>query len=425
MTAVERTAAPGPMSRYRWVILAVLWLTLLLSYFDRVAIAAALPFMTTDLHLSGSVAGLVSGALFLSYTIVQVPAGWLSDRFGQRRFIAGAIAWWTVFSVLTGAVAGSLLALLAVRFLMGAGEGFHPPPLWRTMSNWFGSRRRSLPLALMLTALPLGPALAPKIAFPIIAHWGWTWVFYLTAIPGAITVVLALLLLRDTPTRRDATERTLPLARGPVVKRQWWVPHIWLTFVAFFFYGFVLYGLMGWLPTYLIRYRRLNLNQAGWLATSPYLAGAVGLLAGAWLCQRRFNELRRRFIAVTYLATALCIGVTAMAPSIGVAAVALTAAGFFLYAGLGPFWSVPMDVVAPHEVGMWLGFINMGTQISGFLGPIYIGWLIQATGSFTPALVSMIISLLLAAACLTAVRTRRAAAADASDPAVPGVPVAQ
>lgn len=396
----------GRGSRYRWVILAVLWLTLLLSYFDRAAIAAALPFMITDLHMSGSVAGLVSGALFLSYTIVQVPAGYLSDRFGQRRFILAAVAWWTVFSFLTGAVASSLIALTAVRFLMGAGEGFHPPPLWRTMSNWFGTGRRAWPLALMLTALPLGPALVPKIAFPIIGNWGWRSVFYLTAIPGVIVLLLAFWLLRDAPLSRNLAGRTVLSPARPKIKRQWRVPHIWLTFTAFLFYGFVLYGLMGWLPTYLLSYRHLPINQVGWLSTSPYLAGAVGLLGGAWLCQRRFNHVRRRFVAVSYLATAACIGCTAVATSVPLAGLFLTAAGFCLYAGLGPFWSVPMDVVAPHEVGLWLGFINMGTQISGFLGPIYIGWLIQFTDSFLPALISMIVSLVLAAVCLTAVRGR-------------------
>ncbi|TDO66508.1 MFS transporter [Kribbella sp. VKM Ac-2571] len=134
---MDASTATGRGSRYAWVIVAVLWLTLLVSYFDRVAIAAALPFMSRELGLSPSVVGVVTGALFLSYTAVQVPAGYLSDRIGQRRVIAAAIAWWTIFSFLTGVVADSLIALVAVRFLMGAGEGFHPPPLWRTLSNWF------------------------------------------------------------------------------------------------------------------------------------------------------------------------------------------------------------------------------------------------------------------------------------------------
>ena len=396
-----RTAA------YRWVILGVLWLTLLVSYFDRVAIAAALPFMSADLGLTPTAAGLVSGALLLSYTLVQVPAGYLSDRFGQRRIIAIAILWWTVFSVLTGALSGSLLTLLAVRFLMGAGEGFHPPPLWRMLSNWFTPGRRSLPLALMLTALTLGPALAPSIAFPIVATWGWRWVFYVTAVPGLVTVVLVVRYLRDGPRHADMTARTSPV---PTARRSWRVPHIWLTFAAFFFFGFVLYGLMGWLPTYLLTYRGLGLAGAGLLSTTPYVAGTIGLLVGAWVCQRWFNHLRRRFIALGYLATAACIVATVLAPSITVAGAFLTLAGFFLYSGLGPFWSVPMDIVAPHEVGMWLGFINMGTQIAGFVGPVLIGWLLQTSGSFTPVLVAMIVAMVLAAVCLSLVRVREAAA---------------
>lgn len=407
----------APVSTYKWVILAVLWLTLLLSYFDRVAIAAALPFMSHDLHLSPSVAGLVSGALFLSYTIVQVPAGYLSDRFGQRRVIVAAIAWWTLFSVLTGVLSGSVLTLLLVRFLMGAGEGFHPPPLWRMMSNWFPAGRRALPLALMLTALPLGPALAPSIAFPVIRSLGWHWVFYVTAIPGILAVLLVARFLRDTPRRRDVVEPTSANATAGQ-RRQWRVsPNILLTFLSFLFFGFVLYGLMGWLPTYLIKYRKLNLLHAGVFATLPYLAGVVGMLLGAWVCERRYNHLRRRFVALTYLATAVCITLTAIAPTVTLAGIFLTMAGFFLYAGLGPFWSVPMDVVRPHEVGMWLGFINMGTQISGFLGPIIIGWLIQVSGSFTPALVAMIAAMVLAAGCLSLVREK------APEDVAPPVPV--
>ncbi len=388
---------------YRWVILGVLWLTLLVSYFDRVAIAAALPFMAVDLGLTPSVMGLVSGALLLSYTLVQVPAGYLSDRFGQRRIIAAAILWWTVFSVLTGAVTESVLALLAVRFLMGAGEGFHPPPLWRILANWFAPGRRSLPLALMLTALTLGPALAPSIALPIVSGWGWRWVFYVTAVPGLVTVVLVVRYLRDGPEHADMTAPTAPPAAA-AARRNWRVPHIWLTFAAFFFFGFVLYGLMSWLPTYLISYRKLPLADAGLLSTTPYLAGTVGLLVGAVVCERRFNHVRRRFIAAGYLATAACIVATVLAPTVTLAGVCLTLAGFFLYSGLGPFWSVPMDVVAPHEVGTWLGFINMGTQIAGFVGPVLIGGLLQATGSFTPVLLAMIVSMVLAAVCLGLVR---------------------
>jgi sugar phosphate permease len=293
---------------YRWVVLAVLWLTLLVSYFDRVAIATALPFMKVDLGLSPTQLGLVSGALLLSYTLVQVPAGYLSDRFGQRRLIAVAIAWWTLFSVLTGTVTGGVATLVAVRFLMGA---------------------------------------------------------------------------------------------------------IWLTFAAFFFFGFVLYGLMSWLPTWLISYRGLPLAAAGVLSTTPYLAGTVGLLVGAAVCQRRFNHVRRRFIAAGYLLTAACIVATVLATGTVLMGVFLTLAGFFLYSGLGPFWSVPMDVVAPHEVGTWLGFINMGTQIAGFVGPVLIGALLQATGSFTPVLLAMIVSMVLAAVCLSLVRVP----ADASDAA--------
>ena len=62
----------------------------------------------------------------------------------------------------------------------------------------------------MLTALTLGPALAPVVAFPVISSMGWRWVFYLTAVPGVLTVALALLLLRDAPDRKNVTGGPTP-----------------------------------------------------------------------------------------------------------------------------------------------------------------------------------------------------------------------
>ncbi|HEV7648616.1 MAG TPA: MFS transporter [Actinophytocola sp.] len=390
-------------SRYGWVVLGVLWFTLLVSYFDRVVLGSALPFISREFGLTPAMAGVVSAALFLSYTIVQVPAGAVTDRFGQRRVIAAAIGWWTVFSVLTGAVAGGIAALLVVRFLMGAGEGFHAPPLWRALSNWFPPGRRSLPLALMLSALTLGPALAPAIAFPLTLAWGWRSVFLATLVPGVLCVVLVLLLLRDTPDQRDLVREARPTVREP---RRWRVPHIWFTFLAFYCFGFVLYGLMTWLPTYLLTYRGLNVARAGLFSALPFVAGTVGMLLGAWLCERRFNHARRRFVAVTYLLTAAAIALTVSAADATTSGVFLTVSGFFLYSGLGPFWSVPMDVVRQDEVGTWLGFINMGTQLAGLLGPLLIGWLVQVSGSFTLVFIAMVVAMVLGAACLMLARAR-------------------
>jgi sugar phosphate permease len=283
------------------------------------------------------------------------------------------------------------------------------------MSNWFAPGARSLPLALMLSALTLGPALAPSIAFPLIAKWGWRSVFYATLIPGLLCVLLVLICMWDRPGHKNLVTRPEPrAARQP---RQWWVPHIWLAFAAFFCFGFVLYGLMTWLPTYLLTYRGLNLAEAGVFSTLPFLAGTVGMLLGAWLCERRFNQSRHRFVAVTYLLTAAFIALTVTAPNATLSGIFLTVSGFFLYSGLGPFWSVPMDVVRPHEVGTWLGFINMGTQLAGLLGPLMIGWLIQASGSFTPVFAAMVVALVLGAGCLTAARAKPSADVPIPDPA--------
>ena len=92
-----------------------------LAYIDRSNISTAAPFIHTDLQLSDAQMGLVFSAFALPYAFLQMPGGWLGDRFGARRTLAWLGGVWAAATVATGA-AGGLGTLLTSRLALGAGE---------------------------------------------------------------------------------------------------------------------------------------------------------------------------------------------------------------------------------------------------------------------------------------------------------------
>ncbi|MGB2102988.1 MAG: MFS transporter, partial [Luminiphilus sp.] len=90
---------------------------------DRIAISIAIIPMAEDNGWSPTVQGAVMSAFFLGYVTLQIPAGYLSDRFGGKWVLGLGVLFWSLFTLLTPASAAlGITVLLACRFLMGVAE---------------------------------------------------------------------------------------------------------------------------------------------------------------------------------------------------------------------------------------------------------------------------------------------------------------
>jgi ACS family glucarate transporter-like MFS transporter len=107
-----------------------------ITYLDRVCISAAAPSITRDLGLSTMQMGYVFSVFALSYGLFEIPTGWLSDLWGQRKMMTRIVACWSVFTALTGLVVG-YRTLITVRFFFGAAEAGAFPTLARILARWF------------------------------------------------------------------------------------------------------------------------------------------------------------------------------------------------------------------------------------------------------------------------------------------------
>ena len=104
--ATGAPAVPAQRSMGKAVfLLALLCLVNAFSYVDRSMLALVMPQLTKELHLSDTFTGLIAGLPFaLCYAICAIPIAWVADNYNRRNLLAGALAFWSAVTALTGSV---------------------------------------------------------------------------------------------------------------------------------------------------------------------------------------------------------------------------------------------------------------------------------------------------------------------------------
>jgi ACS family glucarate transporter-like MFS transporter len=143
--------------RYRVVLLATLVAVML--YLDRVCLSMAGPYLQDELHLSRRQMSLLLGAFFIAYALGQVPAGWLSDRYGPRQMLAVYLALWSACTAGMGLLTG-FVGLLLLRLGCGLTEAGAYPACAGLLSVWVPARQRGLASGLVSIGGRAGGALA-------------------------------------------------------------------------------------------------------------------------------------------------------------------------------------------------------------------------------------------------------------------------
>ena len=145
-------------TRVRWLMIGLIFVVDVLMFIDRVNISIAAKYIIPEYGLTEVQMGLVFSAfvLVLGYALLQIPGGWLGDRFGPRRVLAVAIFWWSAFTAVT-AIAGELFLIsllgiigsfIVVRVLIGAGEAAALPNRNRLVANWIPPHERALAIGI-------------------------------------------------------------------------------------------------------------------------------------------------------------------------------------------------------------------------------------------------------------------------------------
>ncbi|MBP2639821.1 MAG: major facilitator superfamily 1 [Firmicutes bacterium] len=378
----------------RWVVLAVSWIVFFVAFLDRVNLSVAMPLISKEFSLSPEQVGYLFSAFFISYTVFQIPGGYLSDKVGPKKVLLVALVWWSIMTMATG-LARSFSQFFIVRVLFGIGEGLQPPCAFKLNSNWFPNQERATANAIFTSACSFGPAIAPSIAVAIIGLWGWHALFYIFGGLGFIILPLLIFFVKNSPEEDPTISKEefnyIKKGQAEIVQTASDETSVGLMSVlknrnicllALTYFGFMcaFFGLLSWLPSYLVKARGFEMVKMGIFSGLPFLALGIAQPFGGWLSDKVFNGRRKiQAILVNLAAGPMLYGVVA-APTENVAMALLVCTGFLVGMAFGPLWAMPMESVKRSYVGMATGVMNAGGSIGGILSPIIIGYLVGMSG---------------------------------------------
>lgn len=377
--------------KMRWVIAAWLTLSTILNLIDRQTLSILAPFLRDKFQLSDQGYSHVVTAFLVSYTVMYTLGGRFVDWIGERIGMAACILWWSICTMLTGLAQGPW-SLGIFRFLLGLGEPGNYPAALRATTRWFPKSERGLPIALFSSGSAVGNVLAPPLIASLTLFFGWRSAFFLPGLLGLVWLAVWLAIYHLPEALPGITQEELkPLeeesasdnsrARAPwfaLLKDRNVLALVLSRLVSdpvWYFYVF-------WIPEYLKRERGFSLAEIGMYTWMPFVAGALGGMAGGRasdaLIARGVSPVKAR-TRVLYVSAALApLGMfTGVVHSAAAAILLIATMAFVVYSWFINTAAIIPDVVSDKVVGSVLGFIGTAGSAGGALFSVLIGYLLS------------------------------------------------
>jgi len=405
-------------TKFRWMIISLVFLITVINYIDRSAIAFAMPLLSKQFHLNSEDIGLTLGAFNIGYALLVFFGGLMVDKWGSRRIWAFAALLWSL-SIFSTAFATGMTMLFIVRMTLGVAEGPNFPALNRVVGDWLPSKERAKALGNALVAVPLALMVGGPIVSKLATSVGWQGMFVVLGLLGIIWVPIWFVLYKDFPEtakqvnnaelqeiretdkiNRQISEKEIRRSSHASMPGMWKFlftnPTLLSNDWAFFVFGYNLFFFMGWLPTFLSNSYHLNLKQVGLFTVLPWALAAVLLFSVGHLSDRILRKTGSLRYARSYpIWISQLLGAISLTPILFYHSLTLSLVCISLAVGLNmssnaTFYAVNIDLIKQRS-GTALGVMDFFFAIAGLIASTLTGFIIQLTGSFTGAFALVII----------------------------------
>ncbi len=396
-------------TRSRYIIMVMLFITVVINYLDRSNLSIAAPALKVEFGLDTWHEGLILSAFGWPYAAMQIPGGWLVDRVSPRVLYAAALILWSAATFFMG-FAGSFVILFVLRLAVGALEAPAYPINNRVVTTWFPERERATAIGFYTSGQFVGLAFLTPVLAWLQHHYGWHMVFVSTGLLGIIWGVLWFMIYREPRQFKGANAAEIELIQqgGGVVDldtrvREKKAPFnwndlglvmskrkLWGVYLGQFCLTSTLWFFLTWFPTYLVKYRGMDFIKSGFLASVPFLAAFIGVL-----CSGVLSDFLIRRGATVGLARKLPIilGLLISTSMIGANftdstpwVIFFLAVAFFGNGLASITWSLVSTLAPVRLLGLTGGVFNFVGNLSSICTPIVIGLLVSKD-SFAPAIV--------------------------------------
>ena len=399
----------------------LLWFIFLLfvfSFLDRINIGFAGLTMMKDLGLTSTQFGLATTLFYIAYIACGIPSNIVLARIGARRWIGAImIAWGLASSATMFATDPNTLYLL--RVLVGVTEAGFLPGMLLYLTFWFPAAYRARANAMFMIAMPVTAALGSAVSGYILGLdgvaglKGWQWLFLLEGLPSALLGLAVFYYLDDRPqeARWLSAEEKATLARSlaadrpaepaahaaPSLLAELASPTVIKFAVAYFCLVNTLAMVAVWTPLIVKSFNTGASNQTvGLLAAIPQVATIIAMI---WWGRRSDRKQERRWhLMLPMLLSAagwICTAASSN-PVLQLLGICMASAGS--YTAMSIFWTTPDQALSFKAQAIGIAVINATGNISSALNPVIVGWLKDATHSFSAGLMYAAVLLLIGAA---------------------------
>lgn len=349
--------------------LAILFLTNALNVADRSIVGVLLEAIRKDMDLSDTQIGVLTGFAFaLFYAIAGIFIARLSDLYDRRIVLGASVLIWSGMTALTGA-ASTFGQLFLARMGVGVGESSAVPTSHAMIADYFPPAQRPLALSIFIAGAFVGVLGGSALGGYVGQAYGWRWAFVVAAAPGIPLAILILLTLRD-PARGSsdgvaaaAKLQSLPITLKALLNN---APFL-LLILSCGFITFMALGLIGWLPTFLMRVHHLDQGRVGlFFGTAVGIGTVVGTVLGGVIA----NRLARR--SLRWL-TRLPFMLSFLLPPLYEIAIMVPRAEFsLLFIGLATMVGSAMfgPVLAAIQTVLPPAMRATGSSLTGFCGSL-------------------------------------------------------
>ncbi len=404
-TAVAGASGPDQ----RWLrIIPIALLMYIIAFVDRTNISLALPSMSRELHMDAAQAGSAAGIFFWGYLLLQIPGGYLANRWSAKRFVAILLVLWALCAIACGLVRSSS-QFWWMRLLLGVAEGGVWPAVLVLLANWFRRGERARANAFWMVCLPLAVVISSPISGWILDHWNWRVMLIAEGVLPLLWLGPWLAFMDDKPAQarwlpageRDALLHDLSLEAAHMerqssdnVLRALLRPQAWLMVGVYFSFACGMFGYIFWLPSAVEGAKKISNTFAGVLFAVPFLIGALAMVLVSHHSDA-VNERRGHVSAALAWAGVLLVTGVLVSDAVPVLAyllICLVGAG--IYGMMGPFWAIPTETLPPRLAGPTMGLVNAFGNLGGYFGPLAVGYLKRRTGNFHSAFLLLAVVML-------------------------------
>jgi OPA family sugar phosphate sensor protein UhpC-like MFS transporter len=343
-------------------------------YVARFNFSPVIPLLRADLGITNAQAGGLMAFFFVTYTIFQLPAGYLADRLGPRKILTfgalGSIAGNLIFSQ------GSSYVVLAVGQLVnGMGQAMGWSSSVKMIVSWFPRSKRATAIGLFATCVTGGSSLAIRLSGFLGDHLGWRYSFIIPALLMAVIALIFWIIARDNPVEKGLPDFDDEVHIEQQIERDTRHPlfmvltnrTLWVIALVYFFFVYVQFGCLVWIPTFLKESYAMSIDRASTIAFMILLPGVFASPVGGFLSDRLFGGRRKPLILLGLAVLAASSFLLSIKLNIALAAVALAVVGLMILMPDVLLAAYPSDLLSRKLSATAMGFLATFTSASGII----------------------------------------------------------